>query len=38
MAAGQRINDMTVRTAGDAMEPIRARAEDLVERYGKPVA
>ena len=38
MAAGQRINDMTVRTAGDAMGPIRARGEDLVERYGKPVA
>ena len=38
MAAGNRIADMTVKTAGDAMEPIRARAEDLVERYGKPVA
>ena len=35
MAAGNRIADMTVKTAGDAMEPIRARAEDLVERYGK---
>ena len=34
-AAGNRIADMTVKTAGDAMEPIRARAEDLVERYGK---
>ena len=38
MAAGNRIADMTVKTTGDAMEPIRARAEDLVERYGKPVA
>ena len=38
MAAGNRIADMSVKTAGDAMEPIRARAEDLVERYGKPVA
>ena len=36
MAAGNRIADMMVKTAGDAMEPIRARAEDLVERYGKP--
>lgn len=36
MAAGNRIADMTVKSAGDAMEPIRARAEDLVERYGKP--
>ena len=36
MAAGNRIADMTVKNAGDAMEPIRARAEDLVERYGKP--
>ena len=36
MAAGNRIADMTVKTAGEAMEPIRARAEDLVERYGKP--
>jgi len=36
VAAGNRIADMTVKTAGDAMEPIRARAEDLVERYGKP--
>ena len=36
MAAGNRIADMSVKTAGDAMEPIRARAEDLVERYGKP--
>ena len=36
MAAGNRIADMTVKTTGDAMEPIRARAEDLVERYGKP--
>ena len=35
MAASNRIADMTVKTAGDAMEPIRARAEDLVERYGK---
>ena len=38
MAAGNRIADMSVKTAGDALEPIRARAEDLVERYGKPVA
>ena len=38
MAAGNRIADMSVKTAGDAMEPIRARAEDLVERYGKPVS
>ena len=38
MAAGNRIADMSVKTAGDAMEPIRARAEDLVERYGKSVA
>lgn len=36
MAAGNRIADMTVKTTGEAMEPIRARAEDLVERYGKP--
>ena len=36
MAAGNRIADVTVKTTGDAMEPIRARAEDLVERYGKP--
>ncbi len=36
MAAGNRIADMTVKTAGESMEPIRARAEDLVERYGKP--
>ncbi len=36
MAAGNRIADMTVKTAGEAMEPIRARAEDIVERYGKP--
>ena len=36
MAASNRIADMTVKTAGDAMEPIRARAEDVVERYGKP--
>ncbi len=36
MTAGNRIADMTVKTAGDAMEPIRARAEDVVERYGKP--
>ena len=35
---GNRIADMTVKTTGDAMEPIRARAEDLVERYGKPAA
>ncbi len=35
MTAGNRIADMTVKTAGDAMEPIRARAEDVVERYGK---
>ena len=35
MAAGNRIADMTVKTTGDAMEPIRARSEDLVERYGK---
>ena len=38
MAAGNRIADMTVKTAGDTMEPIRARAENLVERYGKPAA
>ncbi len=38
MAAGNRIADVTVKTTGDAMEPIRARAEDLVERYGKPAA
>jgi len=38
MTAGNRIADMTVKTAGDSMEPIRARAEDLVERYGKPAA
>ena len=38
MAAGNRIADMTVKTAGDAMEPIRARAEDLVERYARPAA
>ena len=38
MAAGNRIADMTVKTAGDAMEPIRARAEDVVERYGKAAA
>ena len=38
MAAGNRIADMTVKIAGDAMEPIRARADDLVERYGKPAA
>ena len=37
MAAGNRIADVTVKSTGDAMEPIRARAEDLVERYGKPV-
>ena len=36
MAAGNRIADMTVKTSGDAMEPIRVRTEDLVERYGKP--
>ena len=36
MAAGNRIADMSVKTAGDAMVPVRARAEDLVERYGKP--
>ena len=38
MAAGNRIADVTVKTTGDAIEPIRARAEDLVERYGKRVA
>ncbi|MDD9990841.1 MAG: phasin family protein [Rhodospirillales bacterium] len=38
MAAGNRIADMTVKSTGDAMEPIRARADDLVERYGKPAA
>ena len=38
MAAGNRIADMTVKTAGDSMEPIRARAENLVERYGKTAA
>ena len=38
MAAGNRIADMTVKTTGDAMQPIRARTEDLVERYGKPAA
>ena len=36
MAAGNRIADMTVKSAGDAMEPIRARTEDLVGRYGRP--
>ena len=36
MVAGNQIADMTVKTAGDAMEPIRARTENLVERYGKP--
>ncbi len=36
MAAGNRIADMTVKTTGEAMEPIRARTEDLVERYAKP--
>ena len=36
MAAGQRIADMTVKTAGDTMQPIRARTDELVERYGKP--
>ena len=35
MAAGNRMADMSVKTAGEAMEPIRARAETLVERYGK---
>ena len=35
MTAGNRIADMSVKTVGEAMEPIRARAEDLVERYGK---
>ena len=35
MAAGNRIADMSVKTAGEAMEPIRARADALVERYGK---
>ena len=38
MAAGNRIADMTVKTGGEAMEPIRARTEDLVERYAKPAA
>ena len=36
LAAGNRIADMTVKTAGDAMAPLRARTEDIVERYGKP--
>ena len=36
MAAGQRIADMTVKTAGDAMQPIRTRTDEVVERYGKP--
>ena len=36
VAAGNRIADMTVKTSGEAMEPIRTRAEDLVERYGRP--
>ena len=38
MAAGLHLTDMTVKTAGDAMKPIRVRAEDLAERYGKPIA
>ena len=39
MAAGNlHLADMTVKTAGEAMEPIRARTDDLVERYGKPAA
>ena len=38
MAAGNRIADMTVKSTGAAMQPIRARTEDLVERYGKAVA
>ena len=38
MAAGNRIADMTVKTTGEAMEPIRARTEDLVERYARPTA
>ena len=38
MAAGNRITDMAVKSTGEAMEPIRARAEDLVERHAKPVA
>ena len=36
LAAGKRIADMSVKTAGDAMAPLRARTEDIVERYGKP--
>ncbi|MDE0049209.1 MAG: phasin family protein [Rhodospirillales bacterium] len=36
LAAGNRIADMTVKTTGEAMEPIRARTEDLVGRYAKP--
>ena len=35
MAAGQRLTDMTVKANSDVMGPIRARTEDLVERYGK---
>ncbi len=36
MAAGNRIADMTVKTTGEAMAPIRARAEELAQRYGTP--
>ena len=36
MAAGQRFADMTLKTAGDTMQPIRARTDEIVERYGKP--
>ncbi len=36
VTAGNRIVEMSVKTAGDAVEPIRARAETLVERYAKP--
>ena len=36
LAAGNHIADMTVKTTGEAMEPIRARTEDLGGRYAKP--
>ena len=36
LAASNHIADMTVKTTGEAMEPIRARTEDLVGRYAKP--
>ena len=36
VTAGNRIVEMTAKTAGDAVEPIRARAESLVERYARP--